>query len=202
MADDKLLILVLTAVVPDAGRRVVAEEAAVRDVSPAARTEVVDPAFEIRIGVVRQTRFTVPEAERVASVSNDVRVQDGDAVRVVHRADRELMIVIASEVVVHGEIGDDHIGGRDVDDRSTPVVGMRSAPIAPKLREFDACLVAVLADQRDVTRGDPQFFVVRTIADEDDPVLNVVVRDSVERLLNRLEVAAAVVRYDDGVDGC
>ena len=62
VADDELGILVGAAVMPDARRVAVAEEMAVRHVGPAARADEVDPSFEIRVGVVGETRVDVPEA--------------------------------------------------------------------------------------------------------------------------------------------
>src|SRR5947208_7756255 len=102
MAYDELLILVLTAVVPEAGHIAVTKEAAVGDVCPAARADVIHPALKVGIGAVGQTGIAVPKTQGVAAVCDDVRVQDGDAVRVFHRANRELMIVVASKVVVYG----------------------------------------------------------------------------------------------------
>src|SRR5437867_8643300 len=198
MADDKLLILVLTAVVPDARRIAVTEEAAVRYVGPPARADEIHPPFKVGISVVRHSRVTVPEAQRVAAICDDVRVKDGDAIRVFHRADRELVVVVASEGVVHGEIRDDHIGGRNVDHRSTPIIRMRRAPVAPKLGVFDPRPLAILSYQRYMTGRDHHLFSIDAVADEDCLVAGVVAGNSVERLLDRLEVAAAVF----GNDGC
>src|SRR5229473_6865897 len=77
MANDKLLIPIPAAVMPDAGVPVVAEEATVRDVGPTARADEVDPALEVRVGVVGETGVVVPETEGVATIGDQVRIQDG-----------------------------------------------------------------------------------------------------------------------------
>ena len=112
------------------------------------------------------------------------------------------MIVLAirrSVIVANREIRDDDVGrvDADVDHRGAVIVRVSFAPVATQLREFDARLVAIFADERNVTRRDHHLLPIDAVADQDRAVLVVFVRDRIDRILNFRVIAAAILRDDD-----
>jgi hypothetical protein len=196
IANYEFLIFVMTTVVPDAGAEIMSEEFAVCDVAPPAGTYVIYPPFEIAIGVIIHSVLSVPQADGICTICNDIAVKNSYASAA--SPDCKLMfgcIMKGAIVIVDGQVGERDIRDAriDVNDCRAPVIAaMIFAPVLPEFGINNSCTISIFSNQGHEASVNEELLVICPLFDQNDDALGIILGNRIERILDCAEAAASI----------
>ena len=182
---------------PYTGTQIMPVEFAVGNVAPAARTNVVYPAFERAAAMIIHTIRFFPQTECVPAVRDDRAVKNDYPCS--PTANGKLMIMIsvqASVVIMHSQIRKCNIGSIriDIDNRRTPIGFLvLRRPILSQLCEDNLRTVAVFTNEGYKAFCQVYFFMVQSLADQDDNVVFTIGRHRINRILDARRCCSPVL---------